>query len=179
MHLVKILIFLCAFVGAEQVFSQVFKNQTTALKSVFTNIEQVKRATVFLTDAQVNEIEKLAKAKVGSKIVTYYSGLTPDSTTAYVFFETNTVRTKRETFMVVLNPDATVAAVEMLAFYEPLDYLPRGNWFKLFAGKILNENFWPKREIHAVSGATLTVRAVTFGVRKIMALYQIAIAKEK
>ncbi len=177
-HLVKILVFLCGLINAEAALCQVFKNQDTALKSVFGNVADVQRKTIFLTDDQAAQIQKVAKTKIGSKIVTYYSGLKPDSTTAYVFFETNIVRTKRETFMVVLNPDATVASVEMLAFYEPRDYLPRENWFKLFTNKFLNENFWPKREIHAVSGATLTVRAVTLGVRKIMALYQVAIIEE-
>jgi len=143
LHLARFFIFLCGLTSAEAAFSQVFKNQEAALKSVFENADQVRRKTIFLTDAQVAEVEKVAKTKLVSKIITYYSGLTSDSSTVFVFFETNTVRTKREIFMVVLNTDATVIAVEMLAFYEPMDYLPRANWFKLFAGKVLNANFWP------------------------------------
>ncbi|MFQ5674562.1 MAG: FMN-binding protein [bacterium] len=156
--------------------SQVFKTQELALKQAFPGDSVVQRRVLFLTDKQVSEIEKLAKTTVESKIVTYYEGARNNSTLGYAFFETNIVRTKPETFLVLLTPAGTVKKVEMLAFYEPMDYFPTANWFKLFKGKRLNDTLWPKRGIHNITGATLTVRAVTKGVRTILAIYQIAIS---
>ena len=159
--------------------AQVFKTQHKALQEAFPNSDSIERKTLFLTDEQVNQIQRLAKAKLESKIVTFYVGEKADSITGYAFFETNIVRTKPETFIVVSDKKARVKYVEVLAFYEPLDYLPTSNWFALFADKILSDKLWPKRDIHNITGATLSVQAITQGVRKILAIYEVAIAKGK
>ncbi len=159
--------------------AQVFKTQQKALQEAFPNSDSIERKVLFLTDEQVNQIQKLAKAKLESKIVTFYMGQKADSVTGYAFFETNIVRTKPETFIVVLDKKARLKFVEVLAFYEPLDYLPTSNWFALFTGKILNDKLWPKRDIHNITGATLSVQAITQGVRKMLAIYEVAIAKGK
>ncbi len=160
-------------------FGQVFKNQEEVLKEAFPKNCTVDRKVAFLTPEQINKIEKLAKAKLESKLITYYVGSLEDSTIGYAFFETNVVRTKPETFVVTLNPDGSIKFVDILAFYEPLDYLPTPRWLKLFNGKILSDNLWPKREIHNITGATLSVQAITLGTRKILAIYQVAIQPEK
>lgn len=159
--------------------AQVFKTQQVALQEAFPDNDSIGRKVLFLTDEQVDQIQKLAKAKLDSKIITFYFATKADSVLGYAFFETNIVRTKPETFMVVLSSDAKVKYVEVLAFYEPLDYLPTSNWFKLFTNKVLNNNLWPKRDIHNVTGATLSVQAITQGVRKMLAIYQVAMSKEE
>jgi len=159
--------------------AQVFKTQQQALQEAFPNSDSIERKTLFLTDEQVNQIQRLAKTELESKIVTFYVGGKADSITGYAFFESNIVRTKPETFVVVLDKKARVKFVEVLAFYEPLDYLPTSNWFTLFTDKILSEELWPKRNIHNITGATLSVQAITQGVRKMLAIYQVAIVMEK
>lgn len=159
--------------------AQVFKTQQKALQEAFPNGVSIERKTLFLTDEQVNQIQRLAKTKLESKIVTFYEGEKADSITGYAFFESSIVRTKPETFMVVLDKKARIKFVEVLAFYEPLDYLPTSNWFALFTDKILSDKLWPKRDIHNITGATLSVQAITQGVRKMLAIYEVAIAKGK
>lgn len=159
-------------------YSQVFKTQSDVLKEIFPEDSTVDRKVVFLTDEQTSKIEKLAKAKLESKLITYYVGAVDDSTVGYAFFETNVVRTKPATFVVALHANGEIRFVEILAFYEPLDYLPTQRWLRLFTDKILNDNLWPKRDIHNISGATLTVQAITQGVRKILAIHQIIIQGE-
>ncbi len=177
---IKLALMLAALIGghSDQALSQLFKSQQAALAEAFAKSDTVIRKVVFLTDKQVQTIEREAKAKVESKIVTYYQGLSADSTTGTALFEKNIVRTKPETFMAVVNPDGSVRYVEMLAFHEPAEYLPTSRWFALFKGKFLDERLWPKRGIHGITGATLTVRAITQGVRKSLAIYKVAIATE-
>ncbi len=157
--------------------SQVFKTKERALKETFAECDTVVRNVLFLKDTEIETIQKRAKAKVESKMVTYYTGLTKNKPSAYAFIISDVIRTKPGTFFVHLNANGVVQHVEMLAFYEPMDYLPIGKWFGLFKDKILNNQLWPRREIHAVTGATLTVRAVTKGVRKVIAIYEVALAK--
>lgn len=172
------LIFFVALPAASVGQGQVFKTQREALEKAFPDSSVISRRVLFLTDKQVQEIEKLARAKVESKMVAYYVGSKADTICGYAFFASKVVRTRPATFMVLLKPNGTVRYVEILAFQEPLDYIPTAKWLDLFKAKELNDALWPSRDIHAITGATLTVRAFTQGVRNILAIYQVAIRKE-
>lgn len=157
-------------------YAQVFKSQESALEEAFTNADTVLRKTLFLTDEQIIRIQKKAKAPIESKLVTYYKGRN-DTSTLYAFFETHIVRTKPETFMIIVDENGKIRYVDLLAFYEPMDYLPTPKWFQLFNGKSLDNKLWPKRDIDTITGATLSVQAMTQGVRKILAIYEVGIVK--
>ncbi len=165
-------IFLLIACASSLGISQVYLTKNDALAMYLGKNNE--RKTIFLTDEQVTNIQQLAKAKVESKIVTYYS-----SQKGFAFFETRTVRTMPATFIVVVNPNGSVRAVEMLAFYEPEDYLPTKKWMATFEHKTINDDLWLKRGIYNISGATLSAYAITESVRKILATYQIAIAQEQ
>lgn len=107
-----------------------------------------------------------------------YRGRSAGKVTGYAFFEATIVRTKPATIMAVVNPDSTVRSVQVLSFYEPLDYLPPPRWLSLFRNRGLGEGLWPERDIHHITGATLTVRAVTLAVRRILAVFVVAVPKE-
>lgn len=154
--------------------AQLLMTQEQALQQTFPPGTRIKRHTLFLHDEQVEQIQKRARAALASKLVTYYSdssGAAPQ----LVFFEKNTVRTRDEIFMVVIDRSGQVQRIEMLAFYEPFDYLPPPRWLALFRGKPLSDKLWPQQEIHNITGATLTARAVTLGVRRILAVFELAI----
>ena len=63
-----------------------------------------------------------------------------------------------------------VDRIEVLAFREPPDYLPRDAWYQQFAGRGLDPQLELKRGIRGVTGATLTARATTGAVRRVLAL---------
>ena len=175
-QLLPVLLALCLTVlgmTSENVQAQVFKTQDEFLQETFATSDTVMRKTIFLTRAERESLEEMARSRFESRIITYYEAIEGDSVLGYAYFETEIVRSKPATFVIVINPDATVRVVEMLAFYEPIDYLPTLNWFRLFVGMILDNELWPRRAIDNVTGATLTVQAVTAGVRRSLALHQL------
>ncbi len=157
--------------------AQVHLTKEQALRQYFPETAPERR-TLFLTDEQVGRIQTRARTKVESKLVTYYVGRGSSRTSGYAFFETQIVRTMPETFLVVVNPDSTVRAVEILAFYEPEDYLPPKRWLAVFDHKSLADDLWLKRGVPNIVGATLSAQSLTEGVRRILAIYEIAIPKE-
>jgi len=157
--------------------AQVLMKQEEALRLTFSNGEVVERQTLFLTETQVAEIKKMARSKVESQLVIYYRARSAEKVVGYAFFETTIVRTKPATLMAVINPDSTVRFVELLSFYEPQDYLPAPRWLALFRNRALTDNLWPKRDIHSITGATLSVQAITFAVRRMLATYMVAVSR--
>lgn len=159
--------------------AKVFMKQDEALKIAFPEAVSVERKTLFLSPKQIEAIEKLAKSKMEYRVITYYVGRNKKEFMGYAFFESHVVRTMPETFMVVLAAEGTVRSVEMLAFYEPEDYLPPKKWLGLFDNKKLDQELWIKRGIKNITGATLTTQAITDGIRRILATFDIAIKEEK
>ncbi|HXG01419.1 MAG TPA: FMN-binding protein [Bacteroidota bacterium] len=158
--------------------AQVLMTKEEALSRFFPSGARIERRTVFLTQQQVQQIEQRAKARLESKVVTYYVGKVRDSLVGYAFFETHVVRTMPETFMLLVSPAGFVQAVEILAFYEPEDYLPPKRWLHQFQTRTLDDELWVKRGIQAISGATLSAQAITGGVRRLLATFQIAVPRE-
>ncbi len=163
---------------AAPVSAQLLMTQEEALRSAFPNGESIARHTVFLNDSQVVAIQKLAHAKVESQLLVYYRASLAGNTAGYAFFETVVVRTKPATIMAVINPDSSLREVKILAFYEPQDYLPAPRWLALFRNKFLTERLWPQRDIHHITGATLSVQALTLAARRLLATFIVAVPRE-
>lgn len=158
----------------------VFETQGQALARVFPPPARVERATSYLTPAQVEAARKAAQAPVDSAVVTRYAASGPDGVplgTAY--FDSHVVRTASEVLMVVVAPDRTVRSVDVLAFGEPQDYLPRAGWLKQIDGTRVEDDLFVGRALAHVTGATLTTRAIASAVRRVLALDQLLGAPAK
>ena len=79
--------------------------------------------------------------------------------------------------MVVVRPDGSIARIQVISFKEPTDYLPRAGWYRQFEGLLLSHELQLDREIHSVTGATLTATAATAAARRILALHAVIEAR--
>ena len=91
----------------------------------------------------------------------------------FAHIDVHNVRTKPEAFLVVLTPEGVVRSVRILAFHEPLDYLPTDRWYTQFEGKSTEDRLLVGRDVHGVVGATLSARAAADGVRRMLAYWQV------
>ncbi len=149
----------------------VFETQEKALARAFPPPARVLRSTAYLTPAQVEAARKAAQAPLESAVVTRYAAFGVDGAhlgTAY--FDDHVVRTAREVLMIVVAPDGSLRSVDVLAFGEPQDYLPREGWLKRAEGKKAGEGLFVGRALAHVTGATLTTRAIAAAVRRVLAL---------
>lgn len=160
---------------ADVVEAKVFHAKQEALAIAFPEADEVETKSFFLTEEQIGHIQTLAKAPVDSKVVAFYIGHKGETVLGYAFIETHIVRTLPETFLIVLSPEGTIQRVLTLAFYEPLEYLPTDRWIAQFDNKQLSPELQLQRDIHGITGSTLTARAVTRGVRTVLALFQVLI----
>lgn len=134
---------------------------------------RVERTTVYLTDAEKERAEALAGSDVESAIVYPYVADCGGEPGGTAYFDAHRVRTLPETLMVVVSPRGEVTRVEILAFNEPEDYIPRDIWYQQFLDEDLDRELALGRSIRAVTGATLTARATTQAVRRVLALHQV------
>jgi len=153
---------------------KVFLTQEEALRLAFPAGASVVRKTAFLTAAQQEAARKLCGAeRAPSALVTYYEGSLEGREVGVAYFDTHVVRTQPETILVLVDPAGAIARIEILAFAEPEEYLPRENWYSQFSGKKLDDALAVKRGIRPVSGATLTARATLEAARRVLAIHHV------
>jgi Na+-translocating ferredoxin:NAD+ oxidoreductase RnfG subunit len=146
-----------------------------AVRRAFPDITGIDRKVVFLTDDQVKRIEQMAGVSLPSRLAVVYLIRQKDRVTVYALAETHIVRTKGETLVLFITPAGRIAGVEILAFHEPPEYRPTERWLAQFTGRSLTDDLRPRRGIHAVSGATLSAHAVTGSVRRLLAVWAVAV----
>ena len=151
----------------------VFHARDEALHLAFPDADRVEPTNHYLTDEQRAEIEKRGRSKLESSLVTVYRGHRGAELLGYAIFDTHLVRTLPETFVVVLSPAGEVRATHVLAFHEPLDYLPPPRWLGLFTGKKADDELRLGNDIAAITGSTLSAQAVTDGIRRALAIYAV------
>ena len=171
----KKIIFLMLFSFASISHAQVFYSKTEALELAFGK-STVENLSLFPDDAQTEKIQQLAKTKLESGLFTFYAGKENGKILGYAAIESETVRTKPETVMILLTPDGELKSVTILAFHEPAEYMPPERWFESLAKRPLAEMDFSKG-VDGISGATLSTHSALNSVRKVMAIYQVMVKK--
>lgn len=153
--------------------AKVFLTVEDALELAFPDCLH-KKKTVFLTEEQRAAVDELAGTPLDSAVVSPYTiscgeGVGDDG---YAYLDTHRVRTLPETILVALDSEGRVRRIEILSFREPEDYIPHEVWYGQFDARGLDERLQLKRDIRGVTGATLTARATTDAVRRVLALHE-------
>lgn len=169
---------LCLMPSAVQMAEAVVlyaKNE--ALQLIFPEADTIKPQAIFLNAEQAARVEELARSPLESPLLTVHVGRKGDETLGYAFLDIHVVRTQPEALFIVLTPDGVVDSVLIVAFHEPLEYMPSDRWQAQFPGKILTPDLQVRRAIAPISGATLSAHAMTDAVRRALAVYQVALTK--
>jgi Na+-translocating ferredoxin:NAD+ oxidoreductase RnfG subunit len=149
-----------------------------ALKLAFPGAE-IRQSMIFLTKDEQNEASKLAGVPIESGLVARYDALKDQKPVGRAYLDTHIVRTKKESLLIVLSDDGKIRRIEIVAFQEPPEYLPSEKWYEQFEGKSLDPELRLKKEIHPVTGATLTAQASTDASRRVLAIDQVLQKRKK
>ena len=158
--------------------AKVFHSRQEAVELAFPGADRIESETYILDDAQVAAVEKRSRAKLETRIVKVFSGFVGDETQGYALIDLHQVRTLPEAFLIVLTPEGRVRSLRVVAFHEPLDYMPSGRWYEQFEGRSEEDPLRVGSDIHGIAGATLSARATTEGVRRALALYHVLVKPE-
>jgi hypothetical protein len=152
--------------------AEVLLTEKAALARAFPGVP-TERRTLYLTEAQVTAVEKVAHSKLPSPVVTTFGAPAAAEDAGRAILDTHVVRTMPETVMTVVAPGGRLRMALVLQFGEPPDYLPRDAWLKTLEGKPLDDELWPGRAVRRVTGSTLTVQALTDALRRCLAIDEV------
>ncbi|MCA9522701.1 MAG: FMN-binding protein [Myxococcales bacterium] len=158
--------------------AKIFHSRESALKVAFPGAERIEHRNVFLTPKQVEAVKRMSQAPLQTSLVRVYVAFKHGKVFAYGFIDTHVVRTLPETFITVVGIDGAVLGVHLLAFQEPLEYMPAKRWLGQFRGKHLKPSLRIRYDISGIAGATLSALSVTRGVRRVLALYRVIFGRK-
>lgn len=124
--------------------------------------------TLYLTDTEKSRVEEALGAKLRSAVVRRRS-----EGESLVYLDRHKVRTLPETLGIHVGVDGKVSKIEILAFAEPKVYKPRPKWLTQFHGRDAEDLPKYRSDIDGISGATLSGRAVTDAVRRVVLIHRV------
>jgi len=150
---------------------QVYLTNKQALEIAFPGADEVEKEKHWLTDEQRKAIGDLSFQTITEQRMTFYVGKKKGKPLGYMVIDNVIGKSFPITYMVVLNADGIVRDVEVMVYREPRGWEVRDKSFlSQFLGKDSASDF---RGINTLTGATLSVRAMTHGVQKAAASYKV------
>jgi len=131
-----------------------------ALRAAFPEADRFDARDVILTDEMASRLEKLARARVRERMVTFYVAHKGEGIVGYAAVHSHVVRTKRETFLLAFEPDGRIRRITVLSFLEPPEYLPPDRWLEQLRGKGTGDRLAVGDDLPPITGATLTARGL-------------------
>jgi len=168
---IPMLVGFLAFVASQHLGAEL-PTREEALAQLFPGAA-LARETVFLTDEERRDVEKLSGVKMETSLVGLYRVRRDGHEVARAYVDTHVVRTKKESLLVVVDDKGQVRRVETTAFLEPLEYQAPQVWLNQYQGRDLGSDLAVNRSIRPLAGATLTARAANQAVRRTLALDQV------
>src|SRR5215207_2924235 len=156
-----------ALVAAPAAFATEYLTVPQAQQVMFPEADRFVDAAVELTDEQIKTIQQ--KSKVRQRMKKQPVWRAEKAGEPIGWFIVDEVIGKHEfiTYAVGLTPDGKVRGVEVLVYRETHGYQIREpQWRQVFGGKTLADPFKLDNDIPNISGATLSCRNVTDGVKR-------------
>lgn len=154
--------------GAETVYLK----PEEALKLAFKGSEEVVLEKKSLTPSQKAVAEKSNGGSLEKNEWNFYVGRTSGRVDGYAVIDHEIGKMDPITFMTVISPQGSVRSVEILVYRESQgSEVHEPKFLKQYENKTLASPLRPGQDIQNISGATLSVRAVSVGVRRDLAVW--------
>ncbi len=149
-----------------------------APKAVFPEADSFERKDIEVDDTTRRRMKKLVgrlKPTIWEPFYISFIASRKEEVIGYAVICEEIGKHRPITFIVGAYPDGSVKDVALMMYREPVGEEVRYRGFlKQFDGKSLENPIFPRRDIKNVTGATLSVRAMSRGVRKALAFIQLA-----
>jgi Na+-translocating ferredoxin:NAD+ oxidoreductase RnfG subunit len=148
-----------------------------AQAALFPQADRFVDSKVSLTDPQRDEIKKLSGVRQRENQQPVWRAEREGALLGW--FVVDEVVGKHEfiTYAAALTPDGHVAGVEILVYRETYGFqVNDASWRDHFRNKTLADPFKLDQDIPNITGATLSCRNVTAGVKRLLALQQVVLA---
>jgi Na+-translocating ferredoxin:NAD+ oxidoreductase RnfG subunit len=162
--------------GAIPCYATTYMTIEQAQKVCFPGASSFLSADVNLTAQQKKAVEKDSGVGVRLNSQKVWRAMAGDKFLGWIIQDEVLGKHEFINWALALNPDGTVKQIEILDYRETYGYQIREEkWRQQFYGKQHGAKFKLDEDIKNVSGATLSCRHVTDGVKRLLSLYEVVL----
>jgi Na+-translocating ferredoxin:NAD+ oxidoreductase RnfG subunit len=161
--------------AAAPAYAVQYQTLAQAQKLLFPDAVQFVRADVMMTDAVKLQIEKVSGVRVRNKLQQVWRAETGDKVLGWFVLDEVIGKHEFITYAVALLPDGAVKNIDILEYRETHgSEIKNDKWRAQFIGKTNDNAFKLDDDIKNISGATLSCKNISNGVKRIVATFQVA-----
>ncbi len=151
--------------------AEVFLTEDEALKLMFPKSERIRKDFIRLTSEKKAQIEERIGWKFPEEFFEVYIGETGEQIDGYALVQNTIGKHKPMTYMVGVDETGYVLNVELLVFREARGSEVRTKRFNAqYEGKTVSDPIRINKDIINISGATMSVRSISAGVKRVLVL---------
>ncbi len=159
------------FLEEEDFKFEQFMNEEEALKAILPNSQRVRKELLRLTAEKKELIEQRIGWKFPEDSFELYIGQTGDKVDGYAMVHHTIGKYKPMTYMVGVDANGTCTDVELLVFRDAKGSEVRTKRFNSqYEGKTVTDPIRINKDIINISGATMSVRSMSAGVKRVLVL---------
>jgi Na+-translocating ferredoxin:NAD+ oxidoreductase RnfG subunit len=167
-----LLLLLGLSIGESQSLAEQFLSFPEAKRLCFTNATRFEDAHVRLDTADRKVIEAAVDAKVRNSEVKFAKAWSNTTFVGSVWLDHVIGKHELIDYVVAISPEGKVTQVEILEYREHYGgQVRQQEWRAQFQGKTAAAPLKLGRDIYNISGATLSCRHVTEGIKRVLATY--------
>lgn len=145
-----------------------------AQRVLFPDARVFMEMPVTLSKAQKKEIKKLSGMRQRWDEQGAWRAEGADGTLGWFIVDEVVGKHEYITYAVALSPQGEVIGIEIMSYRETHgDEVRQADWRENFIGKTLDDSFKLNKDIPNISGATLSCRNITDGVKRLLALQEV------
>lgn len=152
-------------------YAKTLTSPIDVMKSHYGEECEISKKNILINAQELKKIQNISKVKITSKIFKIFIAKKGDEVLAHGILINKKVRSKNAVVLYLISNKSVLDAIEVIAFNEPLEYLPTPTWKKQFANTPTDKSLNVGDEIATITGATLSARSITDGSRLAMVFY--------
>lgn len=155
-----------------------FFTEEAARRELFPDLASAEPETLLLDDDALAKARALTRLPVEERRVVFERVLSKDGTAGYIYRGRELGKVELMDFAVALDGEGKVRKVLLTAYRESIGGEVKSNRFMgQFKGKHSGSGLQLNRDVDGITGATLSSRAITAGVRKAVCFWKIKYGK--
>lgn len=148
-----------------------------AQKILVPRAEKFTKTGIILSKDQVKRIKQMSGVPQRTAQPRIWRAISGGKTIAWLIVDEVIGKHEYITYATAISPAGRILGVEILTYRETKGgQIRNAKWRKLFRGKTIADPFKLNQDIPNISGATLSCRNLTDGVKRLLALHQIALS---
>ncbi len=155
----------------EMLMAEVFMSEDDAVKTMLPKSERIRKEVLKLSPEKKSQIEERIGWKFPEESFEVYIGETGTTVDGYALVQNTIGKHKPMTYMVGIDGRGQVSDVELLVFRESRGSEIRQKRFNSqYEGKTVLDPVRINKDIINISGATMSVRSMSAGVKRVLVL---------